>query len=430
MKRIILWCSVVLVVLALAAAGIWWHLRPQVITLKNGTILTLVQVTYGQHHHFHGVKTTGSRLRGAMTFDTTNDTAMVWIKAEHKPNQWPNYQLLVYDPANTACVGAWQRTSSNIKNNVDVQGFVLDGFPRRAGKMILRVIAWNPNGNGQQVPKGQFVVANPGPRSFPDWQPDPLPNTQSDGDLEVTLTHFDAAASNFFFGGDASGASNDPRRRGVQVALHNVQNGNVVTNWQPVRVVTSDATGNGVPNMSWSTGYNDDGDTTMTYQWGLWPDEKAWKLRVEMSRTSGFSSDETWSLANVPVQTGQWQDLWNFGPHNNNHKLATFAETTLGGRHLTISPVTLMTDMNFGRGQKQAAFRVSTDSGLPDGYRMTLLSATDEHGRKVMQPGWGPSSANGFFVFQLPDIRDAKSVNLTIALHQSRFVEFLVKPAK
>lgn len=430
MKRIILWCSVVLVILALAAAGIWWHLRPQVIVLKNGTKLTFVQMTYGQHHHFRGVKSTNGHLKGNMTFDTSNETAMVWIEAEHKPNQWPNYQLLVYDPDNTACITVWQRTSSNVKNGVDVEGFELDGFPRRAAKMILRVEAWGNDGNGMQSPEGQFVVANPGPRSFPDWQPDPVPNTQSDGDLTVTLTHFGASSPDFFFGNNANTSPKDLRRRGVEVALHTVQNGNVVTNWQPVRIETSDATGNKIPNMGWSNRRDENDDALMDYQWGLWPNEKAWKIRVEMSRTSGFSNDETWTVANVPVQKGDWQDVWNYGSQPGRRPPPSFAETTLNGYHLKIFPVTELSGQNFGPGQKMAAFRVALDHALPDGYRLTLLAATDDQGRKESSPGWqsGGGAAEGNYIFQMQNFHDAKTLNLTIALHQSRFVEFLVKP--
>ena len=47
---------------------------------------------------------------------------------------------------------------------------------------------------GQQIAKGQFVISNPARGSFPKWTPDPLPDTQSDGDLDVTLTKLVADA--------------------------------------------------------------------------------------------------------------------------------------------------------------------------------------------------------------------------------------------
>src|SRR5882724_6631828 len=105
-SKIILWSVVSVLGAGILAATIWWLWRPQVITLSDGTKLTLVGVTYGKHHVYPGVKANGTRAHGRAQLDTTNDTLVVWIKSEHKPNQWPNFQLLVYDPANTACVSS------------------------------------------------------------------------------------------------------------------------------------------------------------------------------------------------------------------------------------------------------------------------------------------------------------------------------------
>ena len=425
MKKIILGgVLLILLVLALAAAiaGWWyWMSRPQVITLKNGLKLTLVGESYGKHHVFKGVKGATGRLRGHATLDTTNDTLVVWIETEYKPNEWPNYQLLVYDPDNTACVSAWSRISNQIKNGTMIQGFVLDAFPRRASKMILRVVAWG--NNGQEMAKGQFIVSNPGPRSFPDWQPDTMPDTQSDGDLDVTLTR---CVANAPWNSGQNSTRKDPKNLAVEVAFHTEQNGNVMTNWQPVQIITSDATGNSVGNSSWSQGHDNNGDATMTYQWGLWPNEKAWKLRVEMSRTSGFSNDEECVVTNIPLKKGDWSELWNNqGPGN--HSQTPAAEAILQGIRLKIFPA-LRTDMNFGMGQSGGGIRVSAEPDLPPGFRMSLTEVTDENGLKLPPSPWEPSGGGGNYVFQMPDLRKAKSLNLTIAVHQSRFVEFTVKP--
>lgn len=438
MKKII-WGSVALVLLLAAVdAAIFWLQRPQVILLKDGTKLTLVGVEYGKHHVFKGVKTTGSHLHGRTSFDTTNDTLVVWIKSEtphgHDSNQyqWPNYQLMVYDSADTSCVGAGQSSGQQIKNGVYVQGFTLDAFPRREGKMILRVASWG-NYGGMRLAKGQFVISNPGSRSFPKWQPESMPDTQSDGDLDVALTRCAAGVPSNMYG-PAGADSKDPMQKGVSVAFQTEQYGKTATNWQAVSIETSDATGNQVGMRSWSTSRDNDGDPTMTYQWGLWSEESAWKLRVEMSRTSGFTNSEMWTVTNVPVGKGTWNDLWNFRTRrgfydskDDNSKPA-FAETTINGVHLKLYPAIQITDQNFGMGQKQGGFHISVDPEIPEGYRMSLAEATDEKGRKLQS--WGPNGGNGNQVFQLQNIGNAKFLNLTIALHKSRFVEFTVKPTK
>ena len=431
MKKIIIWSVVGIIIVGIAAAAFWWLRRPQVITLNDGTKLTLLGVEYGKHHKYPVVKVKAApqnaRRRfygGPVSFDTPADTLVAWVLCEHKPNQWPNYQALAYDKAETACVGNWAGGNARqISPTESILGIQLDAFPRREHSFYLRFMSWG-NG-GQRVSKEQFVISNPvRGKFFPNWTPELLPDTQSDGDLDVTLTKLSYDAS--FNRGMGTGKPNDPMNQAVFVAFHTEQNGVVVTNWEPVRIETSDATGNDVQNNSWSTGRDDDGDATMTYQWGLWPDEPAWKLRVEMSQTSGFSDDELWSVTNVPVQSGSWQDLWNNG-FGNRRTPSAFAETTLNGVHLKIFPALQITDQNFGNGQKQGGVRIVANPDLPEGFRLTV-KATDEQGRELQS--WGPNGGGGNYVVQFPDIRNAKTLNFTIALHKSRFVEFTVKPTK
>jgi len=421
MKKIVLWSVISVLIIGAAAGAFLWLSRPQIITLSDGTKLTLLGVDYGKHHKFPKVKTGGQR-GGPTAFDTTNDTVVVWILNEHKAGQWPNYQVLAYDRAATACVGNWARNSRQIKNGMEIAGVQLDAFPRRGRKIYLRIMSWGQR--GPQTAKGQFVISNPAGGSFPNWFPDTLPNTQSDGDLNVTLTRLVSGVPGF--NGPVNQVKNDPMNKAVLAAFHTEQKGVLATNWQPVQIETSDATGNRVFNNSWSNGHDDNGDATMTYQWGLWPDEPAWKLRVEMSRTSGFNDDELWTVQNVPVNPGRQQDLWNYGGRNSRTN-AAIAETTLNGTHLKVFPALQLTDQNVGNGQTSGGLRILADPDLPEGFRLAV-AATDERGHKLQS--WGPNGGGGNYVIQFQDIRNAKSLNLTIALHKSRFVEFTAKPAK
>ena len=82
MKKIISWSVVSILVIGIAVASIWWLRRPQIITLSDGSKLTLLGVEYGKHHKYPKIKTTGQHMNGGPTsFDTTNDTLVVWIKA-------------------------------------------------------------------------------------------------------------------------------------------------------------------------------------------------------------------------------------------------------------------------------------------------------------------------------------------------------------
>ncbi len=423
--KIVLWSVVSVLIAGIAVGAFLWLRKPQVITLNDGTKLTLVGVTYGKHHVAPKIKIAGGRTRGGggERIDSTNNTVVVWIEAEHKPNQYPNYQLMVYDKANTACVSIYARTQSQIKNGVEIQGFMLDAYPRWDRKMILRIM--NYGQRGQQIAKSLFVVSNPSRGSFAKWTPDPLPNTQSDGDLDVTLTKLVTDAPLPYNRGNGV-SRNDPINKCVQIALDVQQKGQSVTNWRPVRVVTSDATGNSI--QGWVNDYRQNGEKTgYFYQEGLWPDEPAWKLRLEFSRTSGFSDDEVWAVTNVPVRPGTQQDVWN-GWGDSSKTKAAFADATVNGIHLKLFPAIQYQDQNQGGGQS-VSFSIKADPDPEsEGMRVTVLKAADDQGRILQNRGssWG----GGNYQYQYSNARNVKVLNLTIALHKSRFVEFTVKPAK
>jgi hypothetical protein len=426
--KIVLWSIVSILIAGIAVGAFLWLSRPQTVMLSDGTKLTLLGVEYGKHHVAPKIKTANGRARGGNArIDSTNDTLVVWVQSEHKPNQGPNYQLMVYDPANTACVSSWSRMNTQIKNGVDVQGFMLDAFPRRGRKIDLRVAAWNNNGGGMKLAKGQFVISNPARGSFAKWFPDSLPNTQSDGDFDVTLNKLAANAPLPY---NRNGISkNDPASKCVQIAFDIQQKSQSVTNWRPVQVETTDATGNYI--KGWINDYHQNGEKMgYFYQPGLWPDEPAWKVRLEFSRTSGFNDDELWSVTNIPVRAGSQQDVWNFWGNqmNSDRTNAAFAETTINGIHVKLFPAIQFTDQNRNNTKVVSVIFKTDPDAESAGMRMTPLAVTDDQGRTLNNQGasWG----GGNFQYEFAEPRNIQSVNVTLALHKSRFVEFTAKPAK
>ncbi len=411
------WIVGVVLAAGIVAGLVWWLRRPQTITLNNGAKLKLVAVTYGKHHSFPGFKTP-PRGRGT-TFDSTNDTLFVWIEQQHKGNNWPQYQLLVCDQAGTACAGSSMRNSRQKRPGDEVVGIRLDAFPRHARKFYLRVQEWNRQ-NGRQTVQNGFVISNPARGSFPDWSPDPLPNTQEDDDLSVTLTRLEFGAKAPYMRNND--APDDPMNKGVLAAFHILQNGKAATNWEPAQVETSDATGNHI--TGWCNSHWENDEEVTLYQWGLWPEEPAWKLRVEFSRTSGFTDGELWTVENIPLQAGKMQDFWSYG---RNRKDAAFAETTLNGVHLKLFPARQFTDQENMRGSIEAGLAIQSDRPT-DEMRMTLVKVTDDQGHEIMPMNWGWGGND--HRFGLRELGNAKSLNLTLALHRSRFVEFTVKPGK
>jgi hypothetical protein len=428
--KILLWGVASTLIIGIAAA-VWWELRPQAITFSDDSKLTLLKVDYGKKHTPPNVKApaaTGASTRRGTAFNTTNDMLVVWVRQEHQPNQYANFQYYAYDTAGAACVG---NSGMNFGNGNPQQGSTIVGiqfgaFPRRQGRFFLRV---EENSNtGQEMADQKFVIRNPARGSFSSWTPDSLPNAQQDDDVSVTLTKLVAGAAMPYTRNNDD--PDDAVNKGVQATFHVERNGKPVTNWQPVSVETSDATGNRLKGFVTGNEWHDNDDVA-TYQWGLWPDEPAWKIRLEFSQQSDFSPEETWTVQNIPVQPGRQQDFFNNGGRRQQTNSA-FAEADVNGFHLKIFPAKQFTDMS-PNSQPQGGLTIQTTPALPEEMRLTLAKLTDDQTNDIAYWDWG-TLGNGKTSttsrYGLRELYGVTNLNLTLALHKSRFVEFTARPEK
>jgi len=60
--------------------------------------------------------------------------------------------------------------------------------------------------------------------------------------------------------------------------------------------------------------------------------------------------------------------------------------------------------------------------------RMTMITITDDQGRPIDFNNWG--WGGGDFRFSLKKLAGVKTINITLALHRSRYFEFTVKPSR
>jgi hypothetical protein len=435
------------------AASIAFGDNKQTITMDDGTKLTLLGTTFGSHHMAPGYE----NLSAASRIDTAPNTTVVWIKVEPEPGRQP-IELLVSDRANTGCVSM---ETSSWPNAGEIQGFKLLAFPRWDKETILRVRPY------RGVPaKGEFVITNPVPVAVANWVPKPLPDTESDGDLEVTLNKLVAGVPMPRYQGSTNELANDPANQCVHLNFDFRQNGKLTTSWEAWPMQTTDAVGN------WSRGliygYPTNGVFTKNplnwvfdgdyFQPGLWPDQP-WKVRLEFIQRSGFSDDEMVTFTNVPVKPGTQQDAddewtaWDvvkpkpplFIPDSTDITPDTpqldDGETNfpfkiirgmVKGVHLKLLPPVLLQDNGeYSSGHiKYVSIIIGADPGFnPKDMNLTVVSATDDQGRalgSIGQPAWA-----GHYSIEFAWIHDdIKSLTMTLALHKSRFVEFPVKPEK
>ena len=483
-----IWLSIAIVlVIGLAAGAFWWLRRPQVITFSDDTKLTLLGVDYGKHHTVPGGKLPpapatpavrgqpAAARRGPGTVTTAIDTLVVWLRAKYDqssdtPNQYRNFQFYIYDKAGTACAQAY----SSVQQGTEVFSVQFPAFPRRQGKLYLRV---QENGNGgQEMADEKFVISNPAAnKSFPKWTPEPLPVTKEDDGLSVSLTKLVSGANLPY-----QRVQDDPDdviNKGVQVAYRVERGGKPVTNWQPASVEITDATGNRTainygPNGNQAQ-WNGD-EATLTLQNGLWPDEPAWKLRMEMTQTADFSSDEQWTAQNIPMVLGSQQSFNGMAGVGRRGGPAATAVTTppatptpcaeadLNDHHIKVFPAVLFTNqparpaglpanvvfnqpqqtglmiqiqpavMNSGMINAMIINNPNGTQTTDDGMRLTLAKATDGQGNEITSysAGFGAGGANSTSTFRYTfrDIGDVTNITATIALHKNRFFEFTVKP--
>jgi len=466
--KILLWSVVLILIIGLAGGAYWRMSRPQVITFSDDAKLTLVKVEYGKRHAPPTAAKAAARggARGN-SFTTEKDTLVLWVRQQYDAsgNQYHNFQYYVYDEADTACVQTYGvNYAGNNRGSNEVVGVRLDAFPHRQGKFVVRV---QEQGNGgQEMSEQKFVVSNPAAgKSYAKWTAEPLPSTKEDGDLSVTLTKLVAGADTPYQRNQDN--PDDAMNKGVQVAYHVESNGKPVTNWTPASVETTDATGNRTainygPNGGNQVQWNGD-EGAFTYQYGLWPDEPAWKLRMEFTQKSGYSSDEQWTVQNIPVVLGTQQSFNGFGggrgrgtpPGGGNPPAdpTPVAETDLNGHHIKVFPAVQFTNLPANYPQQGGVSIQITpalmNTGMrmnngvngtqmtDDGMRIALVKMADDQGGDIGNGGYG-SSINGMgtanssstYRYTLRDLVGVTNINITIALHKDRFFEFTAKPEK
>jgi hypothetical protein len=167
------------------------------------------------------------------------------------------------------------------------------------------------------------------------------------------------------------------------------------------------------------------------FQPGLWPSVSPWKVQLEFNRRSGFSEDEIVTFTNLPVRAGSEQDFedeWSWDESKTNFTF--IAEATVNGVKLKLLPPLLLSHSQPFAPPKDISVIIYADPGpVAQKMNLTLLEATDDQGQALHSSSGIPWA--GHFSLGLKNPQDdIRTLNLKLALHKSRFVEFTVKPAR
>jgi hypothetical protein len=404
--------------------------------LPGGTVLSLEAVTYGERHRFvyrdwwqkllYPILPPSFRQRSGCPVQSLSSTApnalVLWILTRGKPLDFRRTTWVVSDdhgeehPQFAYCHSLSDTFYLPGETGPYwLEAWELPRFPRRGHEVRLRFYDRSrPN------PIAEYAVPNPTPGPHPIWKGQHLPTTRRSGDLEVTLTELTTGLKL----GSATVAAAPGEACWSSVAVRLTQRGRPSRQWEAVDASVWDATGNFLRDVS---GPDRETEGTRFALWGgLWPDLSDWKLRIECSRTprAHFTAAEAWTVRGLVVPKRHRITLCHAAAIRQGTQLRLLG---IAGRGRIRWP-----DEEPGDWLTRPTVRVQVSS-LRQGYHVALL-AIDDRGRRFggYDPttfGWStPPAVDYRFKLNLP--RDAKKLDLTVAVHRSRFVEFLAKPSR
>lgn len=395
------------------------------VQLGDGTVITLKRITYGKHHRYPpaGIRDRlnelvskvlpgRSRSSPSLSNTTSNDTLTVWLE-ETSPAQgggfgYRDYRLV--DLARKSSTRPWWNSISSLSATQTLRGVGFENFPRRQDGALLCLMKSYSEPN-RETPAAEFFVSNPGPKSFPIWSASSPPIAAKDGNLEFTLVECRNGVTR---GGRGQRQPPSLDETYAKVAFRITEDGRPTTDWRPVGVESSDATGNRAANNNWSS-TEEGGIVGMLFRDSLWSDEPAWKLRVEFSRAANYSPSERWTarpidLSRLPARFSEIDP--------------PISQTNLLG--VTIS----LRGIEGGQSANDySRLKVRVDPALKDA-RFTLVALTDENGGRIETRGSSFTSdgTTADYDFMLPRLGDIKTLTATFAVHRSRYAEFQVRP--
>lgn len=373
--------------------------------LPDGTRLTFVGTTYGTNHP-SPLKHFWERwpLPTAMTrwlptegwsqdWPSQGPALLLWFRADRVPLPEFSYRWDLLDESGLAVAdfNALQLAATNGAN-----GLRLDygAFPRHGRKLRLVGHQYVRESDAYR-PMLELELPNPRPAGTHDGPVPALPLTARDGALEFTLVAFETGLErNCGFQHWPAKPGSDPAARLDFLAA---SNGVPNRDWFPLNVRIADLEGHalkGYP-IDWLGSQN---GWVLKVQPAPWAGQP-WRLRVEFSRNNEFAPEELVTFRGLQVA----------GPNGG----AVDQRGRVGEREL---------ELRFLRYDKPRDWEWKADARLvrrESGVSLTLVEARDQRGRKL----WRHPRHLTFRAWP-----DSETVDLTFAVHASRFAEFVAEP--
>ncbi len=301
-------------------------------------------------------------------------------------------------------------------------GWGLQQYPRRSRQFGIRIYYPSPSG-GSQTLVGDFKIPNRYPVTAPEWLAKQFPITISTNGLEVSLRNLETGLTARETG---LGSAAQDARAFTRAEFTMREHGLATEDWSVQTIVARAASGETRPLQGYSSSWRYH-TNVFGFTGALWPEERGWKLNVEVSRTTHFPPSELWTIHDVSVPAARQINKMR-------------ATTNVYGEDIEFlglsSPNAKLPD-DWTSVQPDPNLHACTPFPLL-GTRLTLVEVRDDHGRKLDIGSFARSDNTGSrgatlrqtdygFAVKIPS--DAKTLDVTFAFTQSRFVEFTAKPA-
>ncbi|MCP5517756.1 MAG: hypothetical protein H7A45_10940 [Verrucomicrobiales bacterium] len=377
-------------------------------------------------------QTFGTPRQGVSTYTTYEPSLAVWIESAPTapsgggaPGGMPIGLLGLLADANGVEAGGeqWLNLPAAILANPRVDFFSFGAVPRRSRQLTLRL--YDQPGAEDHSLVGELALPNPLHGAWPIWEPERLPLTRTNEDLECTLLHLVTGiridpVSSTAAGGCAFPPARPGDTSGAAAVFRFARAGVPDDEWTVGARRITDATGNSLKSGRVISPRLTD-CVVHAFAPVLWPDE-VWDLDVWARRTETARFDEAdlIVLDDIAVPpNGETNRLDRaFLRHGIEIKVESFAHQPppSPGGHSTRD----LTRLNV------------KPRGLPEGCFLDLVELTDQTGRELkpvasFQEG-PPQRAMVWAFHSVPE--GAQRLRLRLALQQGRHFRFRVQPER
>lgn len=438
--------SLILVAIAAAIGAATWIAARQSgpsWRLPDGSQLSLAAVTYGRNHRvrydnrwqdllypFLPAKWQarfGSRVASMTPTGTNAIVVWLWRRAGTLTGAsipLPGCELVAVDENGLESERiSGPSCSYTLPSGDTLFGWEVQQYPRRSRRFGIRIYYYPSPSGGIPALAGEVGIQNRHRVSTPVWPAEQLPVTKSTNGLEVTLLNLKTGLTTAEVG--LGPAAKDAKAFTCAEFVMR-EDGHPTENWSVENIIAGAASGEtrlpGGQSMTWRRDKN-----VFSFSGALWPEERAWRLSVEVRRTAHYPVSELWSINCVSVPESKQVNM-------------TYAATNIYGEEveflgLSAPKAKLPADWTAVGGE--ANLHVRTQYPLLN-TRLAIVDVRDDQGRQVEFGSFarndntasrGATLRQTDYAFAVKPLPGTKALSATFAFTKSRTVEFLAKPA-